>query len=324
VIEEPTVSAHLPIRVLLVEDAPDQAYLMSATLEQHGGVQVTVAQDGVHALELAADPTFRLVITDLNLPGMDGFELTRELKRLRPDLPVIAVTGYDTPAHTEGARRAGADAILTKPVERGVLLAQLASSLPALAPAPSGGPPAVVAVGVGAEDLLLGCGGSLLAHLRAGHRVVVAVLAGNPAALRDLGVELVDLGESTNDALRALETLAPPAGTRLAYVPSPRDGDEVRRGLLEVCRAAFADVPQVMGYATVSTTLEFRPDRYRDVGEHLEAKLTALALVEPNGEGATPAFARAHAVYWGRLAGFAEVEPFETLRVLPNDPRDTP
>jgi CheY-like chemotaxis protein len=317
-------SPHAPARVLLVEDAPDQAYLMSALIEQMGPYQVTVAQDGIHALELVAERAFHLVITDLNLPGMDGFELMRQLKLRHPDLPLLAVTGYDTPAHTEGAHRAGADALLTKPVDRGALLGRLAELLPGATPVASDAPPAVLAVGQAPADVVLGCGGSLLAHARAGHRVAAAVIEGELAeALQGLGAEVLDLGADPADALRALELLVPPAGTRLAYLPSPRDEDAARRGLFELCRVALAEVPKVLGYATVTSTLEFRPDGYREVGDHLEAKLEVLARAAPEGEGPSPAFARAHALYWGRFAGFTAVEPFETLRVLPNEARGT-
>ncbi|HEX6974467.1 MAG TPA: response regulator, partial [Vicinamibacterales bacterium] len=84
----------------------------------HAGFRVDEAHNGLQALERAFDATPDVVVTDLNIPGIDGFELTRRLKqdpRTR-DVPVLAVTGYAAFASDPGrARRAGCDAVLPKP-----------------------------------------------------------------------------------------------------------------------------------------------------------------------------------------------------------------
>lgn len=104
-------------RVLLVED--DQAgRRMYAEWLMQAGFVVTQAHNGLQALERAFDDVPDVVVTDLNIPGIDGFELTRRLKqdsRTR-DVPVLAVTGYAAFASDpERARRAGCDAVLSKP-----------------------------------------------------------------------------------------------------------------------------------------------------------------------------------------------------------------
>jgi two-component system cell cycle response regulator DivK len=82
------------------------------------GFRVDQAHNGLQALERAFDAVPDIVVTDLNIPGIDGFELTRRLKqdpRTR-DIPVLAVTGYAAFASDpERARRAGCDAVLPKP-----------------------------------------------------------------------------------------------------------------------------------------------------------------------------------------------------------------
>jgi len=82
------------------------------------GFHVEEAHNGLQALERALDSRPHVVVTDLNIPGIDGFELTRRLRldaRTR-DVPVIAVTGYAAFASDpERARRAGCDAVLPKP-----------------------------------------------------------------------------------------------------------------------------------------------------------------------------------------------------------------
>lgn len=112
----------MPVRdtdpsVLLVEDDLDGRRLYAEWLTG-AGFRVAEAHNGLQALERALDSRPDVVVTDLNIPGIDGFELTRRLKqdaRTR-DIPVLAVTGYAAFAADPGrARRAGCDAVLPKP-----------------------------------------------------------------------------------------------------------------------------------------------------------------------------------------------------------------
>lgn len=103
--------------VLLVEDDRDGRVLLAEWLEQ-SGFRVEQAHNGLQALERAFDLLPDAILTDLNIPGIDGYELTRRLKnddRTRR-IPILAVTGY-APFTQDPSRadRAGCDAILPKP-----------------------------------------------------------------------------------------------------------------------------------------------------------------------------------------------------------------
>ena len=111
-----------PIRVLFVEDAFDQAMLVKAFLQSApGDFQVTHSQDGDHAARLLREREWSLLITDLNLPGIDGFDLCRIAKTVNPSLPILAVTGYTGAHYQEEAFRAGATDLLLKPLDQGRL-----------------------------------------------------------------------------------------------------------------------------------------------------------------------------------------------------------
>ena len=103
--------------VLIVEDDQDGRRMYADWLT-NAGFQVDQAHNGLQALERALDYCPHVVVTDLNIPGIDGFELTRRLRqdsRTR-DIPVIAVTGHAAFASDPArARRAGCDAVLPKP-----------------------------------------------------------------------------------------------------------------------------------------------------------------------------------------------------------------
>jgi two-component system cell cycle response regulator DivK len=103
--------------VLLVEDDRDGRLLFAEWLEQ-SGFRVEQAHNGLQALERAFDLVPDAILTDLNIPGIDGYELTRRLKMdsRTEHIPVLAVTGY-APFTQDPSRadRAGCDAVLPKP-----------------------------------------------------------------------------------------------------------------------------------------------------------------------------------------------------------------
>jgi CheY-like chemotaxis protein len=103
--------------VLLVEDDRDDRLMYVRWLTQ-AGFQVREAHNGLQALELAFEAVPDVIVTDLKIPGIDGFELARRL-RLDPrtqTVPILAVTGYPAyAADPDRAGRAGCNAVLQKP-----------------------------------------------------------------------------------------------------------------------------------------------------------------------------------------------------------------
>ena len=103
-------------RVLLVDDYPDAREMYSEYLE-FCGFDVVEAANGIEALERAADAAPDIILMDLSLPVMDGWEATRRLKadKRTASIPVVALTGHALAGISEGARNAGCDAFVTKP-----------------------------------------------------------------------------------------------------------------------------------------------------------------------------------------------------------------
>lgn len=108
-----------PPLVLLVEDDRDGRLLFCEWLSD-AGFRVETAHNGLQALERAREIRPDAVLTDLHIPGIDGYELTRRLKSdpRTSSIPVLAVTGY-APFTQDPLRadRAGCDAILPKPCD---------------------------------------------------------------------------------------------------------------------------------------------------------------------------------------------------------------
>src|SRR5438552_926099 len=103
-------------RVLLVDDYSDAREMYSEYLE-FCGFEVVEASNGMEALERAAEAAPDIILMDLSLPVMDGWEATRRLKadKRTASIPVVALTGHALAGISEGARNAGCDAFVTKP-----------------------------------------------------------------------------------------------------------------------------------------------------------------------------------------------------------------
>jgi len=106
-------------RILYVEDNDDNVYMLKMRLELLDEFEVLVAEDGEKGCAMAAAERPDLILMDLELPGVDGWEATRRLKG-DPDtrsIPIIALSAHALAGSREKALAAGCDEFDTKPVE---------------------------------------------------------------------------------------------------------------------------------------------------------------------------------------------------------------
>jgi CheY-like chemotaxis protein len=115
------------IKVLYIEDNDDNVYMLKMRLELLDEFEVLTAEDGEKGCEMAAAERPDIVLMDLEMPGIDGWEATRRLKS-NPDtrdIPVIALSAHALAGSRERALAAGCDEFDTKPVEFDRLVATL-------------------------------------------------------------------------------------------------------------------------------------------------------------------------------------------------------
>ena len=118
-------------RILVVEDQEDNRRILRDLLTTVG-YQIMEAEDGARAVAAAETERPDLILMDIQLPVMDGYEATRRIKanaELRA-IPVIAVTSYALSGDDGKARAAGCDAYVTKPFSPRQLLAKIKEFLP--------------------------------------------------------------------------------------------------------------------------------------------------------------------------------------------------
>jgi CheY-like chemotaxis protein len=117
-------------RILLVDDDPEILELFSALLSE-AGYQVDQAGNALAAICAVIRHPPDLVLADIRMPIIDGAELARELKSHRDSchIPVVALTGYDTPGMRESALQSGYDDYITKPITLSKFREQLSKAL---------------------------------------------------------------------------------------------------------------------------------------------------------------------------------------------------
>lgn len=117
-------------RILMIEDNEDNRDMLARRLRRRG-FDVVLAVDGARGVEMALSEMPDLILMDLNMPDLDGWEATRLLKA-SPDtmhVPIIALTAHELPGNRERLMAMGCADYHTKPVQLSDLLAQIESIL---------------------------------------------------------------------------------------------------------------------------------------------------------------------------------------------------
>ena len=121
----------MSVSILIVDDEPDVAELFRQRFRREarqGTYVLHFAGSGEEALQQLAgeiEPELIVILSDINMPGMDGLELLQHVKQRRPDLPVMMVTAYGDDARRRRASALGAAEFIAKPVDFDLLKAQL-------------------------------------------------------------------------------------------------------------------------------------------------------------------------------------------------------
>jgi CheY-like chemotaxis protein len=106
------------LTILIAEDDEVSRILLKRSLKKEN-FTIILAGNGREAVELAErHPEIDIVLMDIKMPEMNGFEATRQIKRFRPELPVIAQTAFTSKADREKAADAGCDGFITKPISK--------------------------------------------------------------------------------------------------------------------------------------------------------------------------------------------------------------
>lgn len=319
-------------RVLYIEDAFDQALLVKAFFNALPGFSVLHVQDGDRAMDLLGRERWDLIVTDLNLPGADGFTIIRQARALYPTLPILVTTGYTQAHYEEQALRAGADQVMIKPLTQNDFVSRVWSMIEDEDHFEFADSKVVLAIEGRLGDAEMGCGGTLMRAVEDDATVVIVPILvtkddASPEELKAaslaadiLGVELrIDrtlFGDPAGQKDLVERTINELRPTTL-YLPAPDDRDASRREASAMATEVSLEVDNVYGFETATTGLGFTPSHFVDVRAQMVLKMEALATYQSVGAARVdlrPRMAQAYARYWGRYRDFTEVEAFQQIR----------
>ena len=116
--------------LILIAEDDDSNYKYTEIVLMYASYQVMRAENGFEAIELCrTHPDIRLILMDIKMPLMDGFEATRQIKSFMPDVPIVALTAHVTTEDENEAMAAGCNEYVTKPVSKAKLLEIISYSL---------------------------------------------------------------------------------------------------------------------------------------------------------------------------------------------------
>lgn len=117
------ITEEKPRKILIVDDAEDNRALMKLYLETHG-FETMMAADGIEAVEAAKNESFDLILMDIQMPNMDGFEATAKIKEWedrfidKPKTPIVIVTAHDIEEHRDQCKKLETAGFITKPLRK--------------------------------------------------------------------------------------------------------------------------------------------------------------------------------------------------------------
>ncbi|MEJ2660221.1 MAG: response regulator [Desulfobacteraceae bacterium] len=127
-------------KILVIEDNEQNLYLVTFILEKNG-FDVVTARDGQEGIDKACSQTPALILLDIQLPLMDGYEVARRLRQIEvvKETPIIAVTSYAMVGDREKSLDAGCTGYMEKPINPVTFMDQIRKYLPAQSAAKGGG-----------------------------------------------------------------------------------------------------------------------------------------------------------------------------------------
>jgi two-component system response regulator HydG len=326
-------------RVLIIDD--DRVFGLWATkVLQARDYYIQHVLDPVTGLrQIEAEP-WDLVITDVEMPRMNGLEFLERARRLVPGLLVVVVTAHPTVDRAVTALRHTGTDFIHKPITGPDFAARIAALIAQRRDAPAAPAESVLAIGAHPGDVEIGAAGALLAHQAAGVPVTILTLSralspggaggegagtpGQPAPV--IGTRLdaddlvgPDLGAGVSPAGAAIDKAIAQARPTVLYTHSVHDSQPAHRNAHQAVVAAARQVGRVYGFQSPSATIDFRPTHFVAIGDYLSAKLAAAGahiaqaevrdFLEPDQVTST-------ALYWARYCQAHPAEAFEVVRDL--------
>ncbi len=325
------------IRICVIEDDPDVLMLTRTILEKRANAEVLPLEDAQHALKVIAEFEPDLVLTDIEMPGVNGLELLASIRQHYPHLPVAIMTAHASFDYSVTALRSHADEFLRKPVPAAELV-QVAIKLATKGRAAREAlkPQVVLAIGAHPDDVEIGAGGILSAHRSAGDKVVILTMSrgargGNTesreqesaSAAELIGATLIleDLEDThisgADPTVGIIERVIDQVSPTIIYTHSSNDRHQDHRAVNAAVLIAARSVQTLCCFQSPSATVDYRPTKFVSIDGFTATKLSLLACFASQASKRiymAPDLVLATARYWSRFGTGTYVEPLEVIR----------
>lgn len=326
----------LKYRVCVIEDDADVAHYLRTVLEKRGDSIVLAITDPREALAQIEDFEPDLVLTDIEMPGVNGLDLLTALREKHAGLPVVIMTAHVSVDYAVTALRKQADEFLTKPISSKDVIELVARLAPkGRAWRETSLTQTVLAIGAHPDDVEIGVGGILSAHRSAGDQVVILTLSRGArggdaddrqheslAAAELLGARLFleDLEDTRIKAedptVGIIERVVEQVRPDIVYTHSSHDRHQDHAAVHNAALIATRLVRTFCCYQSPSSTVDFRPTRFVPIDGFTDDKLALLRCFASQDvrDYLEPDFVLATARYWSRFGGGTSCEPLEVIR----------
>jgi CheY-like chemotaxis protein/LmbE family N-acetylglucosaminyl deacetylase len=314
-------------RVLVVDDDRVFGLWASKVLEPRG-YEVHHVLDPVSGLARVEGESWDLVITDIEMPRMNGLEFLKRARRLVPGLPVAVITAHPTVDRAVTTSLQEDTDFIQKPVSPDLFAAKVEDMISRRRPAPAAVKEAVLAVGAHPGDVEIGVAGVLLAHQAAGVPVTILTLCAGVPAIAESADGLAGASRLSLDDLEDGDGSDGPAAAAVGsairrvwptviYTHSVHDSEQDHRDAHLAVLTAARRVDLIYGFQSPSATLDFRPGLVVPIEDQLDGKLRAVAVF--SGQAEVKACLDADLItstarYWARLCAGRDAEALEVVR----------
>jgi LmbE family N-acetylglucosaminyl deacetylase/CheY-like chemotaxis protein len=326
-------------RVLIVEDDPGTRSFLAAALTR-AAFDVTAVGSAPPAIELLEGDSWHVLLVDIGLPGMSGFDLVRHARRRFPSMATALMTADARVDVAVQALRSEVDDFLPKPIAPKTLIAQVERLVQRQQARSHQSTERVLAVGAHPDDVEIGVGGILLRHRAAGDEVAVVTLsrgsiggdqvvradeAAKAAAALSARLHLENLEDTKipegNPTIQLIEAVIGEFRPTIVYTHSIHDQHQDHRNVHLATMVAARRVPSIYCYESPSATVDFRPARFVAIDGYIDGKVEVIDAYRSQVEirrYLAEDLVRAAARYWGGRFGTGNYgEPLEVIRDRP-------
>lgn len=320
--------------ILIVETDELLAELATEMVDLVGRVEcVTSAEQAMSALETSH---WDLLVVDIQLSGISGLDLVREATHRDPMIATLVLTRDATFDIAVEAMRAGADDVMSKPIDITDLIAKVKELSGTSSHHKSRQRDVILAIGSHPDDVEIGIGGTLLRHSARGDSIAILTLTkgeqGGDTAKRALESQLaadlmkarlfhhalIDTGVSDGRiTIAAIEDVIDEIAPSIIYTHSSKDLHQDHRNVHSATLVAAREIPRIYCYQAPSTTADFKPTKFIEIDDQIEQKLKTIEAYESQIQTKAfldPDLLRSTARYWSRFTKSTYVEPLEVIR----------